>query len=202
MVIPILAAMFAQLTGQFLHKTPTRVVIDCNGVGYEVHISLNTYTVINPLEKGSLFTHLKVSEDAFTLYGFAELAEKEIFLKLISVSGVGAGTARMMLNSLKPGEIQQAIASNNVKLLESIKGIGKKTAERIALELRDKMGAIATAGGMVPILHNTAEQEALEALVALGISKTVAEQAIRKTQSSSTGPLPVEAIIKQALKFL
>jgi Holliday junction DNA helicase RuvA len=166
--------MIAQLTGQFLHKTPTRVIIDCHGVGYEVNISLNTYTAINPLEKGSLFTHLKVAEDAFTLYGFSELAEKEIFLKLISVSGVGAATARMMLNSLKPVEIQQAIASSNVKLLESIKGIGKKTAERIALELRDKMG----------------------------VSKTVAEQAIRKTQQSSTDPLPIEAIIKQALKFL
>ena len=101
----------------------------------------------------------------------------------------------MMLNSLKPGEIQQAIASNNVKLLESIKGIGKKTAERIALELRDKMGGITAAGGMVTALHNTAEQEALEALVALGISKTVAEQAIRKTQSSATGPLPLIRII-------
>jgi len=194
--------MIAQLTGQFLHKTPTRVIVDCNGVGYEVHISLNTYSVINPLDKGSLFTHMKVAEDAFTLYGFAELAEKEIFLKLISVSGVGAGTARMMLNSLKPVEIQQAIASNNIKLLESIKGIGKKTAERIALELRDKMGSITATGSTVISLHNTAEQEALEALVALGINKTVAEQAIRKTQSSSTGPLPVEAIIKQALKFL
>jgi Holliday junction DNA helicase RuvA len=194
--------MIAQLTGQFLHKTPTRVIIDCHGVGYEVNISLNTYTAINPLEKGSLFTHLKVAEDAFTLYGFSELAEKEIFLKLISVSGVGAATARMMLNSLKPVEIQQAIASSNVKLLESIKGIGKKTAERIALELRDKMGGISTAGSSLIPLHNTAEQEALEALVALGISKTVAEQAIRKTQQSSTDPLPIEAIIKQALKFL
>ena len=202
MLIPILAAMFAQLTGQFLHKTPTRVIVDCNGVGYEVHISLNTYSAINPLEKGSLFTHLRVAEDAFTLYGFAEMAEKETFLKLISVSGVGAATARMMLNSLKPVEIQQAIASNNVKLLESIKGIGKKTAERIALELRDKMGGITASTSAALQLHNTAEQEALEALIALGISKTAAEQAIRKTQSSSAGPLPVEAIIKQELKLL
>lgn len=131
--------MIALLSGNFLHKTPTRVVVDAGGVGYEVHISLNTYSAIANLKAGSLFTHLKIAEDAFTLYGFWEEAEKDIFLKVIGVSGVGAGTARMMLNSLKPQELAQAIAQSNIKALESIKGIGKKTAERIVLELKDKM---------------------------------------------------------------
>ncbi len=200
--MPILAAMIAQLTGSFLHKTPTKLVVEAGGVGYEVNISLNTYSAISQVEKGTLLTHLKVAEDAFTLYGFSELAEKELFLKLISVSGVGAGTARMMLNSLKPAELQQAIASSNIRLLESIKGIGKKTAERIALELRDKMGTLATAGSTAAGWHNTAESEAFEALVALGISKQAAEQALKKIKNTTADPLPVEAIIKQALKLL
>eukprot|EP01035_Chromulina_nebulosa_P010481 gene10481-14078_t len=161
--------MIAQLTGNFLHKTPTRVIVDVHGVGYEVNISLNTYGVISTANSGTLLTYLKVSEDAFTIFGFAEAAEKEIFLKLISVSGVGAATARMMVSSLKPVEIQQAIASNNIKLLESIKGIGKKTAERIALELRDKVGALPLGDTNLSTSHNTAESEALEALMALGI---------------------------------
>jgi Holliday junction DNA helicase RuvA len=193
--------MIAQLTGNFLHKTPTRVIIDVHGVGYEVNISLNTYSAISNATNGTLLTFFKVSEDAFTLYGFHEVAEKEIFLKLISVSGVGA-TARMMVSSLKPSEIQQAIASNNIKLLESIKGIGKKTAERIALELRDKIGVIATEATNLTGSHNTAENEALEALMALGIGKAIAEQAIKKATKQAGETLQVEALIKLALKSL
>jgi Holliday junction DNA helicase RuvA len=194
--------MIAQLTGKFLHKSPTRVVVDTNGVGYEVNISLHTYSAISTAESGTLFTFLKVSEDAFTLYGFAEPVEKEMFVKLISVSGVGAATARMMLSSLKPVEIQQAIITNNVKLLEGIKGIGKKTAERIALELRDKLGSAGVGSTSLALQHNTPELEALEGLIALGIGKSMAEQAIRKVSNASTNSLSVEAIIKQALKFL
>lgn len=195
--------MIAQITGNFLYKTPTRVIIDTNGVGYEVNISLNTYSAIVNAGSGTLFTHLKVSEDAFTIYGFSELAEKEMFLKLLSVSGVGAATARMMLSSLKPLEVQMAITSGNVKLLESIKGIGKKTAERIAMELRDKLSILPSAvgSGLTP-QHNTPETEALEGLVALGIGKALAEQALKKAIASNPGSLSVETLIKLALKLL
>ena len=126
--------MIAQLTGKFLYKTPTQLVIDCNGIGYEVNISLHTFSAIQHLDFGTLFTFLKVAEDAHILYGFSEIAEKQIFIMLLSVSGVGAATARMMLSSLKPLEVQQAILTGNLKLLESIKGIGKKTAEGIVLQ--------------------------------------------------------------------
>lgn len=198
----ILAAMIAQLTGTFLHKSPAKVVLDVNGVGYEVNISVNTYSAISNLASGTLLTYLKVSEDSFTLYGFADPSEKEIFLKLISVSGVGAATARMMVSSLKPAEIQQAITGGNIKLLESIKGIGKKTAERIALELRDKMSILPTVSGISALPHNTPEAEALEGLIALGIGKILAEQAIKKASAVVTDNQSVESIIKQALKFL
>ena len=194
--------MIAQLTGNFLHKTPTRVIIDVHGVGYEVNISLNTYSAISTATAGTLLTFFKVSEDAFTIYGFAEAAEKEIFLQLISVSGVGAATARMMVSSLKPDEIEQAIALNNVKLLESIKGIGKKTAERIVLELRDKVSSLPQTAANVANAHNTSFTEALEALMALGINKANAEQAVKKVISQQQGNWPVEVIIKQALKSL
>ncbi len=195
--------MIGQLTGRFINKTPTHLVVDINGVGYDVNISLHTFSAISNADSGTLFTFLKITEDAFTLYGFAEQSEKEIFIKLISVSGVGASTARMMLSSMKPFELQQAITSSNVKLLESIKGIGKKTAERIALELRDKLGILAPGATSLPLQHNTPESEALEGLIALGIGKAVAEQAIKKVTITKTDEqLTVEAIIKLALKSL
>lgn len=195
--------MIAQLTGKFLHKTPTRLVVDVNGTGYDVNISLHTFSAISNAEHGTLFTYLKVSEDAFTLFGFAEQSEKDIFIKLLSVSGVGASTARMMLSSMRPFELQQAITTSNVKLLESIKGIGKKTAERIALELRDKLGILAAGATSLPVQHNTPESEALEGLIALGIAKAVAEQAVKRVTNTKTDEhLSVEAIIKLALKSL
>lgn len=177
-------------------------MVDVQGVGYEVFISLHTYSAIQPLEKGTLFTFLKVSEDAFSLFGFAEEAEKEIFLKLIGVSGVGAATARMMLSHLKPAELVAAIAGGQVKQLEAVKGIGKKTAERIVLELRDKMGGIAPANPSAQPAGNTMQADALEALVALGIARPMAEQAIRKALLVVPPDAAVEAIIKQALKSL
>src|SRR5882724_5057286 len=132
--------MYAYLQGRFTEKTPAQVYVDVNGVGYEVNISLNTYAHIQNLDHGKLFTHLQVKEDGHVLFGFFEKAEKEIFLLLIGVSGVGAATARMMLSSLKPEEVSKAIVLGNLKLLESVKGIGKKTAERLVLELKDKLG--------------------------------------------------------------
>ena len=194
--------MIALLTGPFLHKTPTRVIINAGGVGYEVNISLNTYTAIANKPEGSLFTYLKVAEDSLTIYGFSEEAEKELFLKLISVSGVGAGTARMMLNSLKPNELQQAIAQSNIKILEGIKGIGKKTAERIALELKDKMNISATTLSNPAQLYTTTEQDALNALIALGIARPAAENAVKKAVAGSPDKQPVEVLVKLALKNL
>src|SRR4051812_2511453 len=131
--------MIAFFKGSFVRKTPSFVHVDVNGVGYEVQISLNTYSKIQDQEEGLLQTHLIVREDAHLLFGFADLAEKEIFLQLISVSGIGANTARVMLSYMKPDELTRAIVQGNVKLLEGIKGIGKKTAERILVELRDKL---------------------------------------------------------------
>src|SRR5215218_4701763 len=131
--------MIAFLKGQFFHKTPSYVFVDVNGVGYEVQISLNTYSKIQDKSEGILQTHLIVREDAHILFGFFDLAEKEMFLQLITISGIGANTARVMLSYMKPDELSRAIIQGNVKLLESIKGIGRKTAERIVVELRDKL---------------------------------------------------------------
>lgn len=194
--------MIALLSGNFLYKSPTRLIVETHGVGYEVHISLNTYSAIAHLDGGRLFTYMKVSEDAHTLFGFAEESEKEIFLKLISVSGVGASTARMMTSHLRPAEIQQAILQNQVKTLEAVKGIGKKTAERIVLELRDKLGALQVTGSVWVKPDNTPHAEALEALMALGIAKPAAEQAIKKVETSQPATTSVETIIKLALKSL
>lgn len=192
--------MIALLTGKFIYKTPTHIIIDCGGVGYEVHISLNTFIAIQALEHGTLFTYFKVSEDAQTLYGFAEAAEKQIFIQLLSVSGVGAATARMMLSSLKPQEVQQAILMGNIKLLESIKGIGKKTAERIVLELKDKVGKDAAIPAISSSSYNTVHQDALEALAALGINRIMAEQTLKKVVAGMAENPTVEELIKQVLK--
>lgn len=194
--------MFAYLKGTFTLKTPTVVHIDVNGVGYEVQVSLNTYGKIQDLQQGLLYTHLLIREDAHILFGFFEPAEKEIFLQLLSVSGVGAATARMMLSSLQPAEIIRAILSGNEGLLESIKGIGKKTAQRIVLELRDKLSKASTDGNISTLNHNTLEQEALIAMTALGIARNAAETAIRKAGQSGTDFGQVEELIKAALKCL
>ena len=192
--------MIAFVRGDFALKTPAQVVVDVNGVGYDLQISLNTYSAISNKEKGQLFTYLHITENAQTMYGFADLAEKELFLQLISVSGVGAATARMMLSGMKPAEIIRAILQGNAKQLESIKGIGRKTAERLILELRDKVSKQAdditnqTAG------HNTNENDALNALISLGIARNTAEQAIKKVNASTAETLHVEELIKQALK--
>jgi holliday junction DNA helicase RuvA len=194
--------MIAFLRGNFAHKTPAVVHLDVNGVGYEVLISLNTYSRIQGLEKGLLHIHMHVREDAQILFGFFELAEKEMFIQLIGISGVGAATARMMLSSMKPEEIARAIINNNSKQLESIKGIGKKTAERIVLELRDKIAKTMPESNISPLINNTLERDALNALIALGIARPIAEQALRKVMAANPDQSKVEDIIKQALKTL
>lgn len=193
--------MIAYLKGDFVKKTPSLVQIDVHGVGYEVQISLNTYTSIQDLEKGILHTILIIREDAHILYGFFEPAEKELFQMLTSVSGVGASTARVMLSYKKPADMVQAIIQSDVRSLEAIKGIGKKTAERIVLELKDKLAKHSPESNISPLRNNTLHQDALDALTALGINRSAAEQALKKTLAF--GPdLPVEELIKKALQIL
>ncbi|MFT3910576.1 MAG: Holliday junction branch migration protein RuvA [Ferruginibacter sp.] len=194
--------MYAYLQGKFTYKSPAQVYIDVNGVGYEVNISLNTYTSIQSLSEGKLFTWLQVKEDGHVLFGFFDAAEKEIFLLLISVSGIGAATARMMLSSMRPEEVNKAIVQGNIKLLESVKGIGKKTAERLVLELKDKINKQAVSSGNVYLKGNTLEQDALTALTALGISRVQAEQSIQKIIRSEPDISNLEELIKKALKAI
>jgi Holliday junction DNA helicase RuvA len=195
--------MYAYLQGKFTYKSPAQVYIEVNGVGYEVNISLNTYSAIQQLNEGKLYVHLQVKEDSHTLFGFYDKEEKEMFLLLTSVSGIGAATARMMLSSMKPVEISTAIIRGNVGLMESVKGIGKKTAERLVLELKDKVSKHpVTAGNNTFITGNTIEQDALTALTALGISRSQAEQSIQKIIRAEPGIVQLEELIKKALKAI
>jgi Holliday junction DNA helicase RuvA len=194
--------MYAYLQGKFTDKTPAQVYVDVNGVGYEVNISLNTYSHIQNLDQGKLYTHLQVKEDGHVLFGFFDKPEKEMFLLLIGISGVGAATARMMLSSLKPEEVSRAIIQSNVKLLESVKGIGKKTAERLVLELKDKLGKQSLNESISPNWGNSLEQDALNALVALGISRQQAEQSIQKVILNEPSVSKLEDLIKKALKTI
>lgn len=194
--------MIAFITGNFAHKTPTTVIVEANGIGYELNISLHTYSAIQNMKSGKLLTYLQIKEDAHVLYGFYEQTEKELFVKLISISGVGASTARMMLSGLKPDEIIKAIAQQDSSTLERIKGIGKKTAERIVLELKDKMHK-----DLNTIVSTNSEKHGLQAdafiaLTALGISKPMAEQALQKAMKENNASTSVEELIKLALKML
>lgn len=194
--------MIAYVNGKFVQKSPAQVIVDVNGIGYELHISLNTFSQIQGLESGLLHTYFQVKEEAQTLYGFADVQEKELFVQLISVSGVGAATARMMLSSLKPEELVRAIVQGNAKQLEAIKGIGRKSAERIILELRDKLGKTMPVSNISSLINNTLEQDALNALIALGIGRSVAEQAVQKVLKAAPETTSVEDIIKNALKSI
>ena len=193
--------MIAYLKGDFVRKNPALTTIEVNGVGYEVQITLNTYTRIQDLEKGLLHTVLIIREDAHLLYGFFEMAEKEMFQQLTSVSGIGASTARMMLSYMKPDELATAIIQSDIRTLEGIKGIGKKSAERIVLELKDKLAKHPVEANISPLKSNTLHQDAFNALTALGITRSAAEQAVKKVLASEPG-LPVEELIKKALRNL
>ena len=193
--------MIAYLKGDFVHKSPAVVHVDVNGVGYEVLISLHTYSKIQNLDKGILQTVLLIREDAHILYGFFDLAEKEMFLHLISVSGVGASTARVMLSYMKPDELASAIIQGDTRTLEGIKGIGKKSAERLVVELRDKLAKQPLDSNISPLKNNTLQQDALNALTALGIGRQQAGQAIEKTMTANPN-LSVEELIKLALRTL
>ena len=194
--------MIAYIAGKFAYKNPAVVFVDVQGVGYEVNISLNTYSRIQNLDEGKLFTHLQVKEDSHTLYGFFDIHEKEMFVMLIGVSGIGAATARMMLSSMKPDEINRAILQGNARLLETVKGIGRKTAERLVLELRDKVNKQSFETGLPAQRGNSLEQDALNALVALGIARAVAEQALNKIIQANPLINQLEDLIKKTLKSI
>ncbi len=194
--------MIAFVRGSFAIKTPAKIVVDVNGVGYELHISLNTYSAISNKDGGQLFTYLHITENAQTLFGFADLIEKELFLQLISVSGVGASTARMMLSGMKPEEITRAIVQGNTKQLEGIKGIGKKSAERLIVELRDKLSKQSLEVGISRFNQPQNDVDAINALISLGIGRVMAEQAVKKILQTQPENTSLEDIIKQALKNL
>lgn len=193
--------MYAFLSGKYTVKTPAYVWLDVNGVGYEVYISLNTYSKIHESAQGRLLTYLQVKEDAHTLYGFFDEEERALFIHLISVSGVGASTARMMLSGMKPDEIHHAIVTENEMLLGKIKGIGPKSAKRLILELKDKLLKSKPNENIPVSANNKIENDALNALVSLGIARNVAFNSIQKVLKTENN-IELEPLIKLSLKNL
>lgn len=194
--------MFDYIHGPLTELTPANAVIEAGSVGYFMHISLNTYSLINGKSEVKLFVHLAVREDAHLLYGFAAKAERELFRSLISVNGIGANTAMMMLSSLSPDELRKAILEENVALLKSIKGIGTKTAQRMIIDLKDKIGKLPVTGhALTTSADHTAREEALSALIMLGFARKNVETELDKIIRANPG-LPVETMIKLALKAL
>ncbi|MEO1051260.1 MAG: Holliday junction branch migration protein RuvA [Bacteroidota bacterium] len=196
--------MIAYIKGKLAIKEPTFVVIDVNGLGYQVNISLNTFGSIKDQENCHLYTYLHVKEDAHTLYGFSSEADKKVFLDLISISGVGPNTALVVQSSLSAAELKHAIVNEQVKVIQGVKGIGAKTAQRIILELKDKMkkdGLLEDAQAISSPSHNTIRTEALSALTTLGVAKAAAEKSIDLIlKKSENGNISLEELIKLALK--
>jgi Holliday junction DNA helicase RuvA len=193
--------MIAHLQGKLVEKNPTEVIIDCNGVGYHVNISLHTYSLLPNSEAIKLFTYLQIKEDSHTLFGFVEKSEREIFKMLLSVSGIGASIARTMLSSLEPKQIIQAIASADVVTIQSIKGIGSKTAQRVILDLKDKVLKLYDLDEVSMMQNNTNKDEALSALEVLGFVRKSSERVVEKIVKDNP-EATVENIIKLALKNL
>jgi holliday junction DNA helicase RuvA len=194
--------MYTYFEGKLVNITPASAVVDCNGIGYAMSISLNTFSKLKDKSTCRLFTHLVVREDALVLYGFADENERQVFRQLISVSGVGANTARLILSSLTPDEVAEAIVSGNVTVLQSIKGIGSKSAQRIIVDLKDKMYKEDGTHEFLGLAHNTAKEEALSALIMLGFNKIQAGKALDQISKNSAVVLTVEQLIKDALKIL
>ena len=193
--------MITHIQGKLVEKNLTDVVIDCNGVGYVLNISLHTYSQIPDSEHLKLYTHLQIKEDSHTLYGFSSLLERDIFRLLISVSGIGASIARTMLSSLTPKQVIEGIAASDVALIQSVKGIGAKTAQRVIIDLKDKVLKIYDIDEVSVSKNNTNKEEALSALEVLGFVRKQAERVVEKiviVQPDAS----VETIIKQALKNL
>jgi len=193
--------MYEYLHGKIADSSPAHVVIDVNGIGYFLNISLNTYTRLSGKSEITLLVHENIREDAFSLYGFIDDTERNLFRQLISVSGIGANTARMMLSSMVPEEISNAILTGNVALLKAIKGIGAKTAQRVIVDLKDKIGKTPADAKIFASMDNTIRDEALSALVMLGFNKGSAQKVIDKILAGSPDE-KVEGVIKQALKML
>ncbi len=193
--------MIAHLQGKLVEKTPTEVIIDCNGVGYHINISLHTYSLLPASDSIKLFTYLQIKEDSHTLFGFVEKSEREIFKMLLSVSGIGASIARTMLSSIEPKQIINAIASADVVTIQSIKGIGSKTAQRVILDLKDKVLKLYDLDEVSMSQSNTNKDEALSALEVLGFIRKSAERVVEKIIKENPDA-SVENIIKFALKNL
>jgi Holliday junction DNA helicase RuvA len=193
--------MIAHLQGKLVEKTPTEVIIDCNGVGYHVNISLHTYSLLPASDAIKLFTYLQIKEDSHTLFGFVEKSEREIFKMLLSVSGIGASIARTMLSSLEPKQIIYAIANADVVTIQSIKGIGSKTAQRVILDLKEKVLKLYDLDEVSMIQSNTNKDEALSALEVLGFVRKSAERVVEKIVKENPDAT-VENVIKLALKNL
>jgi Holliday junction DNA helicase RuvA len=191
--------MIGHLNGRLIEKNPTELIVECAGVGYEVKISLNTFSALGSEESVKIFTKLVVREDAHILYGFASKEEREMFNHLVSVSGIGPNTAMIMLSSMVPDEIAHAIQSEDVRTIQGIKGIGTKTAQRVIIDLKDKMLKMVFSSENIFNQNNTNRFDALTALVSLGFDKKSAEKAIDKI---ATGEETVEKLIKEALKIL
>ncbi|MFJ1364928.1 Holliday junction branch migration protein RuvA [Capnocytophaga canimorsus] len=194
--------MITQIQGKLVEKNPTHLVVDCHGVGYFVNITLNTYSTLPQSEAIKLYTYLQIKEDAHNLYGFLTKAEREVFVLLISVSGVGAGTARTMLSSLTAAQVRSAIINGNVATIQSVKGIGAKTAQRVILDLKEKMTKLQDFEDIPYNEVNTNKEEALAALEVLGFVRKQAEKVVDRIMRTSSEQLSVEEIIKQALKNL
>lgn len=193
--------MIAFLKGRLVEKTPTDIIIDCNGIGYQIHISLHSYSLIKDTEAIQIYTYLQIKEDAHILYGFIEKTERELFKLLILVSGVGGNTARNMLSYVSPKDLIQAIASNDLKTIQAIKGIGLKTAQRIVLDLQEKVLKIYGLEDLSAPVNNTNADEALSALEVLGFVRKTTEKVVRKIVEQNS-EVTVEQIIKLALKGL
>ena len=193
--------MITHLRGKLVEKNPTDIIVECGGVGYFLNISLHTHALIPEQENIFILTYLQVREDAQTLFGFMEKAERDLFVKLISVSGIGASTARTMLSSLSPAQIIEAVTTEDVATIKSVKGIGAKTAQRVIIDLKDKLGAVEDVNKILTSQGNTHKEEALSALETLGYTKKQSEKIVKKVVSENPDA-SVESIIKLALKNL
>lgn len=197
----IMSTMYAFISGKVTELTPAYAVIDNNGIGYFINITLNTFTAIGDQETAKLFTHLQVLEDAHNLYGFYTVKERDMFEMLISVSGVGCNTARLILSSLTVNELSTAIANEDIRTIQGVKGIGTKTAQRIVVDLKDKVKKTDFAEEIPGIADNTVKVEALTALVTLGFSRGAADKALNKILKQHPDA-SVEILIREALKLL
>lgn len=193
--------MIDYITGKVTGLNPAYVVVECNGIGYNLNISLNTYAALDKAVTCKILVHEAIREDAYLLYGFSEAEERDLFRQLISVSGVGASTARIMLSSFKPADLRRAIADADVNLIKSVKGIGLKTAQRIIVDLKDKVEKHAGSGEIIAFSDNTAREESLSALVMLGYARNSATKVIDNLLKENRN-LQVEEIVRRALKLL